>query len=471
MTTTRRIGALLGIVAALVAAMLMIADGVEARAGASVGAIDTFNRSEVASSYRTHIAANQTINHGWSGSVEGCRAGSASSDYDGATLETINWFRRMSGLPAVVENSSSGAAQQAALMMHAEYNLSHYPSADWACHRASGADAAGLSNLTLGIAGSRGVLGQIEDPGAGNAALGHRRWLLYPRLASVGIGNTSRASAITVIGDFAARPAGEWVAWPPAGFVPADTVYDRWSISRNDGAQADFRAASVSMTQNGRAVTVRMLPVQNGFGDNTLAWEPIGIDPNAASDVLYTVTVAGIVVDGRTVSRSYEVVAFDPNSTPSVTPRSGSTTTGVGAECKGRAATIVGTNGDDVLHGTSGPDVIVALAGDDVIRGLDGDDIICAGEGNDEVYGDAGADTILGGAGNDTIRGGAGGDALHGQGGRDRLAGNQGNDLLVGGNRADVLLGNTGRDTCWGLNAKSASPSPDDRRTCEAGRR
>jgi Ca2+-binding RTX toxin-like protein len=59
------------------------------------------------------------------------------------------------------------------------------------------------------------------------------------------------------------------------------------------------------------------------------------------------------------------------------------------AQVEQPVATIVGTNGSDVLRGTSGPDVIAGLDGNDVIAGLGGDDIICGGRGNDKIDGGA----------------------------------------------------------------------------------
>ena len=46
-------------------------------------------------------------------------------------------------------------------------------------------------------------------------------------------------------------------------------------------------------------------------------------------------------------------------------------------------ATIVGTNGNDLLRGTPGRDVIPGLDGNDLIVGLGGDDAICGGRGNE----------------------------------------------------------------------------------------
>lgn len=143
--------------------------------------------------------------------------------------------------------------------------------------------------------------------------------------------------------------------------------------------------------------------------------------------------------------------------------------------CRGEAATIVGTPGDDTLYGTAGDDVIVGLGGNDVIYGdsglnATGNDIICAGPGNDVVFGGGGGDTIDGQAGHDelhgevgadTIVGGPGNDHIRGDellnnnqysgptvppGFADRLRGGPGDDELYGGAGADVITGNGGDD-------------------------
>jgi uncharacterized protein (DUF1501 family) len=89
--------------------------------------------------------------------------------------------------------------------------------------------------------------------------------------------------------------------------------------------------------------------------------------------------------------------------------------------CQGRRATIVGTDGRDVLRGTSGADVIAAGAGNDRIVAGGGNDLVCAGAGKDRIAGGAGNDRLFGEAGNDVIAGGRGRDDLIGGGGRDRL--------------------------------------------------
>ena len=108
--------------------------------------------------------------------------------------------------------------------------------------------------------------------------------------------------------------------------------------------------------------------------------------------------------------------------------------------CRGKVATIVGTQGDDVLVGTPGRDIIAGLGGDDVIKGLGGHDLICAGRGADRVKGNQGRDRLYGNAGPDRLFGGKGPDTLEGGVSDDWLKGQKGDDSLDGG---------PGTDTCY----------------------
>lgn len=118
-----------------------------------------------------------------------------------------------------------------------------------------------------------------------------------------------------------------------------------------------------------------------------------------------------------------------------------------GPTCKGKAATIVGTEGDDTITGTEKNDVIVALGGNDTVNGLGGKDRICGGAGNDTVKGKSGGDVVRGGGGNDKVRGGGDNDNLGGGGGKDRLGGGRGADFLNGGRGNDHCNGGPGKDT------------------------
>lgn len=78
---------------------------------------------------------------------------------------------------------------------------------------------------------------------------------------------------------------------------------------------------------------------------------------------------------------------------------------GVNNCCLGHPATIIGTNGIDVIVGTPGADVIMGKGGIDTISGLGGDDLICGGSGTDIITGGFGHDTVDGGSGLDTCLG------------------------------------------------------------------
>jgi uncharacterized repeat protein (TIGR01451 family) len=122
-----------------------------------------------------------------------------------------------------------------------------------------------------------------------------------------------------------------------------------------------------------------------------------------------------------------------------------------GPTCKGRQATIVGTEVDETINGTNKKDVIVALGGHDVVFGFDGKDVICGGTGNDTIRGQADADLLRGSSGNDVLRGATGSDDVGGGAGRDRLG---------GGLFSDILKGGPGRDSCNG------GPGVDIERSC-----
>jgi Ca2+-binding RTX toxin-like protein len=108
------------------------------------------------------------------------------------------------------------------------------------------------------------------------------------------------------------------------------------------------------------------------------------------------------------------------------------------ARCQGHKATIVGTEGDDVIHGTPSRDVIYGGKGDDEIFGSLGNDLICGGPGDDVLHG---------GRGNDEVQGGAGADRVFGDLGDDKVVGGPGaDDDVSGGLGIDVVNGGAGND-------------------------
>jgi Ca2+-binding RTX toxin-like protein len=145
---------------------------------------------------------------------------------------------------------------------------------------------------------------------------------------------------------------------------------------------------------------------------------------------------------------------------------------GPAATCGGKPATIVGTEGNDVLNGTPRGDVIDGLGGDDKLYGFGFNDTICGGSGNDTLnggkstntlYGERGNDLIIAGAGAGTrvnpgkAFGGSGNDILKGGKGNNKLYGQVGKDTLSGGPHHDKLNGGPGKDVCNGGKGKDSA--------------
>lgn len=285
--------------------------------------VDTQNRSQVATFYQTEYLASEGVPHDWTGNVGSCNPGSTAAAFKEAILRRINFFRAMAGVPAVEGFSAdyNSKAQAAALMMSAQNALSHSPDTSWACYTAAGAEGAGSSNLYLGVYGPSAISGYIYDPGGGNYPVGHRRWILYPQTKFMGTGDippasgSAAANALWVFDSanmWGPRPDTReaFVAWPPPGYVPYQVVYPRWSFAY---AGADFSGATVTMSKNGSPLGVTVSPVVNGFGENTLVWEPgdtFGSAPG--SDITYQITLNNVVINGTPQSFGYQVIVINP---------------------------------------------------------------------------------------------------------------------------------------------------------------
>ncbi len=291
--------------------------------------VNTDSREQVRAFYNAVYPSSTGVPIDTTANVATCTPGTNSTAFQEAVLRRINWFRAMAGVPASVTLSSVDSAknQQAAVMMSANNALSHFPPSTWSCFTADGANAASNSNIALGSDGADSITGYIWDFGANNSEVGHRRWLLYPQTQVMGTGDvpdsgTYNAANTTWVFDanlFGPRPTTRqpYVAWPPEGYVPYQVIYPQWSFALSN---ANFSAASVSMTSNGVSVAVALQPYLTGYGENTLVWVPMGLDatsaasvfPFSGTDTVYHVTVSNIKVGVSSLSVSYNVTAFDP---------------------------------------------------------------------------------------------------------------------------------------------------------------
>ena len=117
----------------------------------------------------------------------------------------------------------------------------------------------------------------------------------------------NNSNALHVFDDytFSTRPEvreeRDFVAWPPSGYVPAQTVWGRWSFSL---LHANFSSAVVTMTDDFGPVQVEVIERDstNGAPESAIVWAVNG-DTNSSllpkpidSDQCYKVTIAGVKI-------------------------------------------------------------------------------------------------------------------------------------------------------------------------------
>ena len=283
-------------------------------------AVDRTSRRDVLAFYNTiyYASENYAANRQWTGNVTTGVPGTTSAAFKADVLRRINFYRALCGLPAdiALNDALNAKCQEAALMFSANKDIAHNPPPSWTYYTANAAESAGKSNIAYGSHGPDAVDAYMEDYGSNNTAVGHRRWLLYPMAQTMGTGDVPasagkpEANAIWVIGNFKSSAPKKFTAWPNAGYVPNELVPDRWSLSFPG---ADFGSAIVTMGLNGTSVPLQVVSrtIPN-IGDNTIVWEPLGLDLDSADDLTCNVTVSGISGTGVPTSQSYSVTLFHP---------------------------------------------------------------------------------------------------------------------------------------------------------------
>ena len=156
----------------------------------------------------------------------------------------------------------------------------------------------------------------MQDPGKNSLEVGNRRWILYPRLLEIGTGDfpsdypsISGSNVLYVTGGTfgASRPDVReqrgFVAWPPPGYVPVDTVWGRWSFHLEG---ANFDAATVRVMHKQGPVPVKIIArsTWTGAPESALVWavhgatDSLPLPRTPGSDSCYTVTVENVYVSG-----------------------------------------------------------------------------------------------------------------------------------------------------------------------------
>ncbi|MCK5857288.1 MAG: CAP domain-containing protein [Bacteroidales bacterium] len=280
--------------------------------------------------YEDHYVGTKLNSIGWTGSEAACNSGDISSSTRGKVVERVNYYRALCGLPSLKLNSAQNAScQDAALIMMANNTLTHTPSSGMKCWTQAGYDAASTGNIAIGWGSDEpkanhsinAVSGYMEDPGAGNEVVGHRAWLLHPPLSAIGTGSVydanhsyqgmkkAAANCIRWGDNVNGTSSGpEFIAYPPADYVPSVLVFPRWSFAL---ANASFASAKVTVKSGNKTYQCNIIArvAQQGSVNPAarLVWEPQGLSIN--SDMDFKVTVSDIQGASKT-SYTYTVKAF-----------------------------------------------------------------------------------------------------------------------------------------------------------------
>jgi uncharacterized protein YkwD len=323
-----------GIVAATLMASFFVAFAPPADAIATGPfTVTTSNRESVRQLFYSAHEAGNGVAPGWTGSIAGCNPGTVTQDFRDATLARINYFRAMAGVPSTIAFTAANntKAQAAALIMSAQNDLSHEPPNTWACWTQDGFDGAGASNLALGQTGPTAIDQLMYDGGANNTFAGHRRNMLNAQLLEMGTGSVpgtgpnsaAQAQLLGAAGSTPITPRDTYVAWPPKGFVPYQTVYPRWSFSLRGG---DFTNATVTMTRPGNVSVPASIIDRRDWSGPGVVWVANNLAdgaswPKPTSDEPIAVTVGNVIVSGTPQSFTYTTTIFDPaDPDPSHTP-------------------------------------------------------------------------------------------------------------------------------------------------------
>ena len=210
----------------------------------------------------------------WNGYADSCIAGSMPKSVMESAERRVNYFRRTAGLnsPVVFTIQNNAYCMSAALMCEANKSMSHEPSDGWRCYIPAGLDA-----LKQGIISKDGnpAIAITAAMGQNHPSVGNRRWLLSPKTQYMGIGTSKTYSVIYALDQSRLIDSNQYknqfIAWPPAKDCPKMLIFKKWSFS----IDSDLKGAVVEMQDaQGNPIELKQEAVVNGYGMNTLVWEP-----------------------------------------------------------------------------------------------------------------------------------------------------------------------------------------------------
>ncbi len=290
-----------------------------------IAPIDNFSLNEVKQFYQTHFQnAGDLPEMEWTGRDDRGEAGDISDAFRSAILNRINAYRAFCGLPAdieMLEEWNQKAQEAAFLSSHMDW-ATHYISSEIPFFTKGAQEALARSNVLLGETGPRGIDLFIEDRGAQNYGVGHRRWILDPSNKYMGAGAVPFRSydrreglVLWVIGGqrpVESRRIEQAVVWPTPGFFPLTLYPERWSFSFPD---ADFSETTITATYDGDPVGIILEPLSEGIAENTLVWRFQNLARLKLRDgAHFVVNLSHIQIGDQSLDYTLETTLFDPDS-------------------------------------------------------------------------------------------------------------------------------------------------------------
>lgn len=285
------------------------------------------------SEYSKYYYGSAKVKSGFTGNVSKCQPGQTSTAFQNAYTRAVNYVRSIVGVNSITYNPNfNSEAQQAALIMSANRDLTHEPPSDWRCWTQQGYDGANQSNLHMAYANyakreetvSDSLESYLSDRGDNNKPVGHRTSILRPNQTSISVGEavdtTINSNALHNEVDWYAPVLESANAWPSAGYFPSVFVpnSNRWSFTYYDES-LNFSKAQVKIWKNGQLVSGAQIkiiyyPSENRYS-KTLVWEFSGYQTpkNGAVDK-YTVEISNAFESNglSAISYVYDVLVFQP---------------------------------------------------------------------------------------------------------------------------------------------------------------
>lgn len=247
----------------------------------------------------------------WNGSIDRqCNEGKMNNVIITKAQQRINYFRRMAEVSdnIILTEDNNENCQFAALMCQANGSMSHEPSDAWRCFVPAGLDALKLSILSKD---ANPLIAITAAMGHNHPTVGNRRWLLNPYAQYMGIGTAADYTAILAVDNSNKKDTTKYkttaVTWPPQGYCPKMLVFKKWSFSLDN----QLKGASVAMKYaNGETINIKTEPLENGYGLNTLVWEPEINTTKLSGDTTIIITIT--LANKKTFSYTVTIIDIKP---------------------------------------------------------------------------------------------------------------------------------------------------------------